>query len=215
MSFSRRAWSPVSLNRRQRSATAAALTAAASSTSSAWTSTSSAATSSSGWTSRSARSPGSTSAWLPGSSLGTLPPCSSSSTCGGSSDPGALPALPAPATDGRPVTETVASGSRVRLLIRGPQPLDRHVGVDLRGGERSVAEQLLNRAQVRTSLEQVRRRRVPQSVRPDVVRAGHVRDEPVHRLADLPLVGAAATPAEQQGGPAGCRRQCGTPVGEP
>lgn len=45
------------------------------------------------------------------------------------------------------------SGTRMGLTVGGAQPIDRHVGVALGGGDRGVPEQLLNRAQVSTTLE--------------------------------------------------------------
>src|SRR3954469_9670258 len=88
-------------------------------------------------------------------SLDPVPPCSSSTTSDTSSGP--APATPAPlaASCPRAVPKTGASGSRVRLLIRGSQPLDRDVRVNLRGGERSVTEKLLNRPEVGAPLQQV------------------------------------------------------------
>ena len=45
------------------------------------------------------------------------------------------------------------SGPGVRLLVGAPQPVDADVGVALRRGDRGVAEQLLDRPQVRPALE--------------------------------------------------------------
>src|SRR4051794_25800769 len=57
-----------------------------------------------------------------------------------------------------------ASGSGVRALIARPQPLDGDMRVDLRGRERSVAEELLNASQVSSAFQQVRRGAVSQAV---------------------------------------------------
>ena len=66
------------------------------------------------------------------------------------------------------------SGARVRLVERLPQSLDRHVGVELRGRERRVAEDLLDGPQVRPALDQVGCSAVPQPVRSEVRRPGHI-----------------------------------------
>ncbi len=48
------------------------------------------------------------------------------------------------------------------------KPFHAHVSVYLGGRQRNVTEQLLDRAKVRASLDEVRRERVSQSVRRDV-----------------------------------------------
>lgn len=53
------------------------------------------------------------------------------------------------------------SGAGMGLAVGTTQPVGRDVGVALGGGQRSVAEQFLDRPQVRSPLEQVRRRGVP------------------------------------------------------
>src|SRR4051794_11712703 len=128
-------------------------------------------------------------------SLDTVSPCSSSTTSDTSSGPSAATPASFAASCPRAVTETGASGSRVRLLIRGSQPLDRDVGVDLRGGERSVTQNLLNRPEVGAPLEEVGGRGVAQAVRSHVGGVRDVRHEAVHRLANLPLVRPATAPA--------------------
>ena len=60
------------------------------------------------------------------------------------------------------------SGSGMGLFKSRSQPLVRHVGVDLRGGQRSVPEHLLHAAKVRAALEQMGGHRVPKSVRAEV-----------------------------------------------
>jgi murein DD-endopeptidase MepM/ murein hydrolase activator NlpD len=57
------------------------------------------------------------------------------------------------------------SGAWMSLPVRTAQPLDRHVRVYLRAGQRRVAQQLLYRTQIRPTLQQMRGRRVPQAVR--------------------------------------------------
>src|SRR2546421_6219798 len=53
----------------------------------------------------------------------------------------------------------------MRAVVDLSQARSVHVAVHLRGGERAVAEQLLDRAQVGAALEQMRRERVAQAVR--------------------------------------------------
>lgn len=64
-----------------------------------------------------------------------------------------------------------ASGARVRRAVGLGEPLERDVRVDLRRPEARMAEHLLHRAQVGTAVEQMRRRRVAQRVRPVRARA--------------------------------------------
>ena len=63
------------------------------------------------------------------------------------------------------------SVGRPRTRVRFPVHLEQLRGVDvrvaLRRAEARVAEQLLDRAQVRAALQQMRRERVPQRVRAD------------------------------------------------
>ena len=80
----------------------------------------------------------------------------------------------------------------MRLGVDRTEPLDRHVRVDLGRREASVAQQFLDGAEVRAALQDVRRRRVPQAVRPDVGRPGSCRDRRVHRAAGLAGVEPAA-----------------------
>ena len=56
---------------------------------------------------------------------------------------------------------------RVRLEIQLAPPSIGYVGVELRGGEIGMPEHFLNRAEIRSSLEQVRSEGVAQQVRMD------------------------------------------------
>ena len=94
-----------------------------------------------------------------------------------------------------------ASGPRVRLLVGPAQPVGGDVGVELRGRQRGVAEQLLHRAQVGAALEQVGGGGVPQPVRADVGRARARR-----RSAGAP---ACAPPAGRSGRPRAPRKSAG------
>ena len=103
------------------------------------------------------------------------------------------------------------SGPWVRLLVGPPQPFGGDVGVELGGGQRRVAEQLLHRAQVGAALEQVGGRRVPQAVRAHVRRAGHVRQPLVHERRDRALVDPPSPGAEEQRGSRALDREAGRP----
>ncbi len=59
----------------------------------------------------------------------------------------------------------------MRLVVHRAQPRHGDVGVELRGGQAGVAQQLLHDTQVGTALEQMGGRAVPQPVRADVGRA--------------------------------------------
>ena len=61
-----------------------------------------------------------------------------------------------------------AQGARVSRGVDLAQLVDRDQGVDLGRGDRGVSEQLLDDADVRSSVEQMGRERVPQRVRRDV-----------------------------------------------
>ena len=66
------------------------------------------------------------------------------------------------------ILKPVSLGPRVGLLEGRPQTLDGDMGVHLRRREARVPEQLLDRTKVGTALEDMRRSRVPQPVRPEV-----------------------------------------------
>src|SRR5688500_4783644 len=70
------------------------------------------------------------------------------------------------------------SGSGVGEVIDLPQALGVDVAIDLRGRERGVAEELLDRAQVGAALEQVRGEGVPQPVGVGEHPANRARVEP-------------------------------------
>ena len=84
---------------------------------------------------------------------------------------------------GRAHGVVVATRPRVRLPIGRPEPRRRHVGVDLRRREALVTEQLLDDAQVRAAVEQVRRERVAQGVGRDAVRQARAPAQPVQPVA--------------------------------
>lgn len=54
------------------------------------------------------------------------------------------------------------SGTRMSLPITVTQTFHRHVGVELRGGQRGVSKEFLDAAQVRAPVQEVGRRGVPQ-----------------------------------------------------
>lgn len=91
------------------------------------------------------------------------------------------------------------SGPRKRLAVPLLQLLDRHMRVPLRSAQRRMAEHLLNLAQVRSPVQHVRRRAVPQRMRADI---GHpaLAGGTMHDIAHDTLVDAAAAHAEEQRG---------------
>src|SRR5215204_5550142 len=56
----------------------------------------------------------------------------------------------------------------MRLFVRPSKPLVRDVGVNLRSGQRGVAEHLLHAAQIGTAFEQMRGHGMPKSMRSEV-----------------------------------------------
>src|SRR5215217_3490775 len=60
----------------------------------------------------------------------------------------------------------------MRFVVDVDQLLHRDVCINLRGGQARVAQQLLNVAQVCAAVEQVRRKRMSQCMRADVVHPG-------------------------------------------
>ena len=64
-------------------------------------------------------------------------------------------------------------------VIDLPETFGVHMAIDLRGRERGVAEQLLDRPQVGAAFEQVRRERVAQAMRMRKEAAERARVEPL------------------------------------
>src|SRR5690242_7848288 len=94
-------------------------------------------------------------------------------------------------------------GAGVGLAIAGLEALDRDVGVDLGGGGRGVAEDLLDTTQVSAALEEVGRRAVPDAVRAGVPGRARLAQPLVHDAARRARVQAATAHADEQRGPAG------------
>src|SRR2546430_6221900 len=90
-------------------------------------------------------------------------------------------------------------GAGVGLAVAGLEALDRDMGVDLRGGGRGVAEDLLDAAQVGAALEEVGRRAVADAVRARVPGRSPPAQPPVHAAA-RPAGGQAAAPAAAEHG---------------
>ena len=76
-----------------------------------------------------------------------------------------------------PTRPIASSGSGVSALVALFQPLGRNVRVQLRRPEARVAQHLLHRSQVRSPVQEVGCRGVPQGVRPGRTRPGDVRQE--------------------------------------
>lgn len=76
----------------------------------------------------------------------------------------------------------------LRFRVSLPIDLDElrcvHMGVALRGAQSRVAEQLLNRAKVRTALQQVCRKRMPQCVGTDAELGAALRHVPAQKPID-------------------------------
>ena len=105
-------------------------------------------------------------------------------------------------------------GARVSLVVDRRQPRHRDVGVELRGGQRRIAEQFLHDAQVRPALQQMRGGAVPQAVRPDIGCAVDRGDGLMDDGAGLPP--DRRPPRAPSGGPARVGGgQRGTAVGQP
>src|SRR3989449_6043713 len=88
---------------------------------------------------------------------------------------------------------------RVRLVVGLHQPVERDVGVALGRGQRGVAEQLLDRAQVRAAVQEVGREGMAERVRRDRREAleglAFLRDDALHAAGRQP---PAAPVAEQR-----------------
>src|SRR5438874_3526545 len=82
-------------------------------------------------------------------------------------------------------------GAGVGLAVAGLEALDRDVSVDLRGGGRGVAEDLLDAAQVGTALQEVGRRAMADAVRTRVPGRSRLAQPLVHDAARRARVQAA------------------------
>lgn len=105
------------------------------------------------------------------------------------------------------VLKPVSLGARMGLLERRPQALDGDMGVHLRRGQARVPEQLLDRAQVRATLEHMRRRRVTQPVRPEVGHALRLGKDAMNDAAHRARVDALPALAQEDGGAAALVRE--------
>ena len=114
-----------------------------------------------------------------------------------------------------PVVLLPLSGPRMGLRVGLAQPLHGDMRVELGGRQAGMTEELLDAAQVRPALEEVRRGGVPQAVWADVRCTRHGRDPAVDDLADGALVEASTSGPEQQGRPAGRSGQLPPAVAEP
>jgi hypothetical protein len=76
----------------------------------------------------------------------------------------------------------------MRLVVHSPKPSDRHVRIELSGGQGGVAQELLDDPQISTALEQMRRRAVPQAMWADVRCSVDCRDRLMHHGAGLALI---------------------------
>lgn len=83
------------------------------------------------------------------------------------------------------------------LIVHRPQPVYRDMGIELRGGQTGMAQQLLDNPQVGTTFEEMCGCTVPQPVRPYIRRAVHRGDGLVHHSARLPRVEPPSPSAQQ------------------
>src|SRR5579859_6421004 len=85
------------------------------------------------------------------------------------------------------------SAARMRAAIDLEQALAVDAGIDLRGRERGMAEQLLDRAQIAAARKQMRSERMPQRMRRGAVGQSQRAAHPLHgELDDARTQGAAA-----------------------
>src|SRR5579859_2787208 len=106
-------------------------------------------------------------------------------------------------------------GAGMSLAVAGLEALDGHVGVDLGGRGRGMAENLLDAAQVSAALEQVGGRAVAQAVRARVAGRPALAQALVDDPASGPRLQAAAARAEKQSRPAGRGGKRGPALVEP
>jgi hypothetical protein len=107
------------------------------------------------------------------------------------------------------------SGAGVRFVIRPLQSVNGDMSVDLSGRERSVTKQLLDGAQIRAALKQMRGCGVPQTVRTEVGCALDCPELLVHQGTNRPGVDATPPPAEEKSRSATGGRHSGSGSGEP
>src|SRR5450759_91550 len=97
-----------------------------------------------------------------------------------------LPAQEASGSDGSMsgIESRAISGARVRGAVDFQQPLAVDAGVDLRGRERGMAAQFLDRAQVAAAAQQVGREGMPQRMRRRTVGQAQRAAQPFHGELD-------------------------------
>src|SRR5258708_5236120 len=91
------------------------------------------------------------------------------------------------------------SGPRMSLAVNRDQPVNGDVRVDLRRGQRSMPEYLLDAAQVSATFQQMRRGGVPQPVRSGIGYRTSRGDPGVNDPADRARINAAATGSQEHG----------------
>src|SRR5699024_10418040 len=112
------------------------------------------------------------------------------------------------------------SRARVGLVDGAPQALRTDVRVDLRGGQRRVAEEVLDAAQVRAAFDEVGRGAVTEGVRGDVAGDPGLPRVAVHEGPHGPIAETASAHSEEQrlsgaGGLAAVLPQHGAALGLP
>jgi hypothetical protein len=86
------------------------------------------------------------------------------------------------------------------LLIRPPQPVGRHVRIDLRCRQRGMPEHLLHTTQVGAALQKMGGSRMPKTMWREIGRVLDRGDPGVHEPANRSLIDSAASRSEKQGG---------------
>src|SRR5947209_557623 len=103
------------------------------------------------------------------------------------------------AAQGASRCDRIMSGTRMRGTIDFEQPLGVDPGIDLRGRERGMAEQFLDRAQVAAAGEKMGRERMPQCMRRRAIGQSQGAAQPFHgELDDAGLERTAARADEDR-----------------
>src|SRR6266508_1219223 len=91
----------------------------------------------------------------------------------------------------------LALGAWMRLVVDLGERLKIEVGIDLRAGDARVAKHFLNRAKIAGRLQHMRRERLPQHVRVDVLRQSLLYRPLSQPALDCPRRDSRAAPADE------------------
>ena len=84
------------------------------------------------------------------------------------------------------------------LAIGRAESISRHMGIDLRSGQRCMTQEFLHCSQIRSTFEKVSGRGVAQAVRPQIRDSGDVGKPTMHYLANRAWIDAAAACAQEE-----------------